>query len=417
MSSGSPSAVARWWDHKARHWRFDPPIKTSAVVLVLAVISALVALLIQFRGGFTAATRLTLVGDRSGLVMDPGAKVTFNGVRVGRVTAVRAREWNGTTKAELSVDIQPRYIKVIPANSIVEVEASTMFGNKFLSLSSPRNPVPARISEVGVIDITHVTTEFDSLFETMTSISEKIDPVKLNLMLSSTAEALTGMGSRLGRALADSNAVLDELNPHMPGIREQLRSLNTLAEIYTRAAPDFVDSLDQIAGTAATLNRQRRDLDSALLAAIGFADNAADITERGGPYFVRFNADLRPTSALFDLYSPEIFCTIRNYANLLPLARQHLGGNGYAMRMHMGMLPGAQNPYIYPDNLPRVNARGGPAGAPGCWMPVTRDFWPAPMLVADTGVSLAPYNHFEIGQPNLLEYVWGRQSGEMTINP
>lgn len=417
MSTGSPGAVVRWWDHKVRHWRFHPPLKTSAVGLVLFVVSTLVALLIQFRGGFTAATRLTMVGDRSGLVMDPGAKVTFNGVRVGRVTAVRPREWNGTTKAELSVDIQPRYIKLMPANSVVEVEASTMFGNKFLSLSSPAHPTAARISEVGVIDITHVTTEFDSLFETMTSIAEKVDPVKMNLMLSATAEALTGMGSSLGRAINDSNVILDELNPRMGRVGDQLRSLNALAGIYTAAAPDFFDSLDQASATARTLNGQRGDLDAALLAAIGFAGNAADVTERSGPYFVRFNADLQPTSALFDRYSPEIFCTIRNYANLLPLAREHLGGDGYAMRMHMGMLPGAQNPYVYPDNLPRVNARGGPAGAPGCWMPVTRDFWPAPMLVADTGVSLAPYNHFEIGQPNLLEYVWGRQSGEITINP
>jgi len=39
------------------------------------------------------------------------------------------------------------------------------------------------------------------------------------------------------------------------------------------------------------------------------------------------------------------------------------------------------------------------------------------MLVADTGVSLAPYNHFEFGQPSLIDYVWGRQIGESTINP
>ena len=59
----------------------------------------------------------------------------------------------------------------------------------------------------------------------------------------------------------------------------------------------------------------------------------------------------------------------------------------------------------------------GPGGAPGCWQNITRDFWPAPYLVADTGASIAPYNHFELGQPILNEYVWGRQIGEYTINP
>jgi phospholipid/cholesterol/gamma-HCH transport system substrate-binding protein len=35
----------------------------------------------------------------------------------------------------------------------------------------------------------------------------------------------------------------------------------------------------------------------------------------------------------------------------------------------------------------------------------------------ETGASIAPYNHVELGQPLLIEYVWGRQIGELTINP
>ena len=66
---------------------------------------------------------------------------------------------------------------------------------------------------------------------------------------------------------------------------------------------------------------------------------------------------------------------------------------------------------------PRVNARGGPEGRPGCWQKVTRELWPNPYLVMDTGFSIAPYNHAEIPQPVLVEYVWGRQVGEPTINP
>jgi phospholipid/cholesterol/gamma-HCH transport system substrate-binding protein len=35
----------------------------------------------------------------------------------------------------------------------------------------------------------------------------------------------------------------------------------------------------------------------------------------------------------------------------------------------------------------------------------------------DTGYSLAPYNHIALGQSALVDYVWGRQFGEYTINP
>ena len=96
-----------------------------------------------------------------------------------------------------------------------------------------------------------------------------------------------------------------------------------------------------------------------------------------------------------------------------------------------------------------MNAHGGPEGRPGCWQPVTRDLWPNPYLVMDTGASIAPYNHIELaslfgcaglppcflpaalpGPPPLVliplpvplitpgsEYIWGRQFGEHTINP
>jgi phospholipid/cholesterol/gamma-HCH transport system substrate-binding protein len=35
----------------------------------------------------------------------------------------------------------------------------------------------------------------------------------------------------------------------------------------------------------------------------------------------------------------------------------------------------------------------------------------------DTGASMAPYNHFEVGSPFVVDYVWGRQLGDNTINP
>ena len=92
------------------------------------------------------------------------------------------------------------------------------------------------------------------------------------------------------------------------------------------------------------------------------------------------------------------------------------GNNGYSLRS-AGTFFGAGNPYIYPDNLPRVNAHGGPEGKPGCWQTITHDLWPAPYLVTDTGFSLAPYNHLSLGQPFAIDFVWGRQVGEYSINP
>ncbi len=199
-------------------------------------------------------------------------------------------------------------------------------------------------------------------------------------------------------------------------LQKDTRSLSALADVYVKASPDFWGSLDNAVTTARTLNDRRGDLDAALLAAAGFGNTAGDVFERGEPYFVRGQADLIPTAQVLDKYSPQFYCQLRNEAEALQLANSSFGGNGYSLDTVTEFL-GAPNPYIYPDNLPRVNAKGGPGGAPGCWQRIDRNFWPAPYLVMDNGASLAPYNHFELGQPILNEYVWGRQIGEYTINP
>jgi phospholipid/cholesterol/gamma-HCH transport system substrate-binding protein len=401
-----------------RRSRPPPPYKT--VGLVTIVVMGLVGLVLysQFRGDFTPKTKLTMVVARAGLVMDPGSKVTYNGVEIGRVAGISEITRAGKPAAKVVLDVTPKYVNMIPANVAAEVKATTVFGNKYVALSSPKNPAPQSITPSMVIDATTVTTEFNTLFETLTSITEKIDPVKVNLTLSATAQALAGLGEKFGASLLNGNAILDDVNPQLPRLRFDIAQLAALGDTYADAAPDLWDALEHAVTTARTLNRQQSDLDAALLAAAGLGNSGADVFERSGPYFSRGAADLVPTAQLLDEYSPEIFCTIRNFSEVAPKLHVALGDNGYALGAHSsGSIAGAPNPYTYPENLPRTNAHGGPGGRPGCWKSITRELWPAPYLVMDTGASVAPYNHFEVGSPLAVEYVWGRQLGDNTINP
>nr|MCW1958519.1 MCE family protein [Mycobacterium sp.] len=390
-----------------------PPIRLAGIVTLLILALVLTFLLLQFRGALTPKTPLTMVAARAGLVMDPNAKVTYNGVEIGRVTKIEPTQIDGKEAAKFSLEVKPKFVPLIPSNVDADIQATTIFGNKFVSLSTPKNPSTERISSSDVIDARSTTVEFNTLFETVTGLAEKIDPVKLNLTLSATAEALTGLGTKFGESIVKANVALDNLNPRLPRLQYGMQQLAGIADVYTGAGPDFWDAVDNALTTVRTLNDQRGDLDAALLAAAGFGNTGADVFERGAPYLVRALSDLVPTSQLLNTYSPELFCMIRNYAEVLPAALDGFGGNGYSLADRAELI-GAPNPYIYPDNLPRVNARGGPGGAPGCWQKVTRDFWPAPTLVADTGATIAPYNHFELGQPIVNEYVWGRQVGENT---
>ena len=422
-----------------------PPYKWAGVALLVIAAVILVLVYGQFRGDFTTKTKLTMLASRAGLVMDPGAKVTYNGVEIGRVATISPIVRDGKPAAKFALDVYPRYLPLIPANVNADIKATTVFGGKYVSLTAPKNPSPQRITPQTVIDARSVTTEINTLFQTITSIAEKVDPVKLNLTLSAAAQALAGLGDRFGQSIVNGNAILDDVNPQLPQARHDIQALTALADTYANGAPDLFDFLNNAVITSRTINQQQKALDQALLSAAGFGNIGGDIFERGGPYLGRGAADLVPTTELLDTYSPELYCTIRNFHDLEPKVAAFTGGyNGYSLSTESelisglgllanpvsavatiatlfgglaGVVGGAPNPYIWPENLPRVNARGGPGGAPGCWQHITRDLWPAPLLVMDTGNSLAPYNHLDTGSPYAIEYVWGRQVGDNTINP
>ncbi|MFB1296441.1 MCE family protein [Mycobacterium sp. pW049] len=396
----------------------QPPYKIAGLVLALVAIIALVLVYLQFRGDFLPRTELTMVSARSGLSMDPGAKVTYNGVEIGRVGEVEETNVDGEPRAKIILEVNPKYLDLIPRNVEADISATTVFGNKYVSFRSPSDPSPQRITASDVIDVTSVTTEFNTLFETVVDIAAQVDPIKLNQTLTATAQALDGLGDRFGESIENGNQILSEVNPRLPDLRRDNQLLADLGEVYADAAPDLFDGLQNAVTTARTLNEQQGNVDQALMAAVGFGNTGGEVFERSGPYLARGVEDLIPTSELLDEYSPSLFCTIRNYHDVEPKIADALGGNGYSLRTRSEVLGlGAGNAYVYPDNLPRVNAKGGPGGRPGCWQPITRDLWPAPYLVLDTGASIAPYNHLELGQPLLTEYVWGRQVGEHTINP
>lgn len=393
-----------------------PPFIRLAVAGAAVLVLIAVLVLVQFRGGFTAKEPITLIADRAGLLIGPGSKITLNGVEIGKVGSLTEIERDGKPAAKFTLNISPKYVPLIPTNVDAAIKATTVFGGKYVALASPKQPGPP-ISSADVITVSSVSTEINTVFQTVTSIAQSVDPVKLNLTLSGAADALSGLGDKFGTALVNGNDVLNNLNPQMDQLHADIKHLATVTDALGDASPDLWSALDHLTTTARTLNTQQKDLDATLLSAIGFSNTGTDVLNKSQPHLAQTLLQLAPVSALLDTYSPELACAIRNAGQVEPaVAASEGGGNGYSVRVHTQLVGGA-NPYVFPDNTPRVNARGGPGGAPGCWQQITRDLWPAPALVMDTGASIAPYKQFRIGSPWANDYVWGRQIGENTVNP
>ena len=103
------------------------------------------------------------MSPRAGLVVEPGSKVTYNGVEIGRVSHIDMVDEHGTPMAKLTLDVNPRYLSYIPANVAAEIRATTVFGSKYISFSSPKDPSQQRISPHDVTNASAVTTEFNRL--------------------------------------------------------------------------------------------------------------------------------------------------------------------------------------------------------------------------------------------------------------
>jgi phospholipid/cholesterol/gamma-HCH transport system substrate-binding protein len=337
----------------------------------------------MFNKSFASFVPVTLVSERSGLVMEVGAKVKLRGVQVGEVGTITG----GNTPVSLKLNLFPDQVKFIPANVQARIRATTIFGAKYVELVYPSDPSPQRLVSGAVLRSDNVSTEVNTVFENLVGLLNQIDPAKLNAILSALAEGVRGQGQRIGEATTDLNQVLLALNPRSDTIRADFRSLKGFADTYSAAAQNILATLDAASTTSTTITGQSKQLDSLLLNITGFSNSGVNLLAPNRDNVIRSINDLQPTTALLAKYNPEYTCLLLGAKTLLDTGYFGIAGgdNGKSLIVDAALLFG-KDQYRYPDNLPIVAAKGGPDGKPSCGsLPdVAKDF-PVRALVTDTG--------------------------------
>ncbi|WP_159229791.1 MCE family protein, partial [Mycolicibacterium vanbaalenii] len=368
MSAHSASLSRRygWW---------------AAGLVITVVMLALIAAAL-FAGTFRRFVPVTLTSERSGLVMEPGAKVKLRGAEVGRVGSLRSTG----DAASLTLEIAPDQIRYIPANVEAEIKATTAFGAKYVDLIVPGEPTAQRLERGAVLQSRNVSTEVNTVFENLVGILDKIDISKLNGTLTALAEGLRGQGERIGQATTDANRVLSAINPRMDTLREDFRSTAKFADAYSAAAQDIITVLDAASTSSETVSRQASDLDALLLNTIGFANAGIDLLAPNRDNAIRAINVLEPTTNLLFNYDPMLTCTLMGAKWYLDNgAHEAVGGNGRTLVVDAGLHFG-DDPYKYPQHLPIVAARGGPGGKPSCGsLPDASKMFPVRQLITNTG--------------------------------
>jgi len=351
-------------------------------ILLLLIIGVLAFTPVAFDRTYKSYATVILHADRSGLIMDPFAKVKYRGVQVGRVRSIT----DGKV-VTLQLDLSEDQLQYIPANVRAQITAPTAFGAKYVELLPPDDPSAARLAKGAVLDSDKVSDEVNTTFGNLVNVLDKVDVTKLNGALTALAEGFRGKGQDIGHAITDADQYLSQINPRSEKIRSDWQALKDFSDTYGVAARDILKILDAASTTGATVADNAQSLDALLLATIGFSNSGINLIGPNKDNLVSGINGLESTTRLLMKYNPELTCTLLGaqvmYDDMGFI--NTVGGNGYSVVLDAALLLG-DDPYKYPDNLPIVGQKGGPGGRPGCGsLPDVRKNWPVRYIVTNSG--------------------------------
>ena len=330
-------------------------VRIAAAILAAVVVAAAVFTYLSYTAAFTPTDKVTVLSPRAGLVMETQAKVKYRGIQVGEVESI---EYAGN-EAKLTLAIRRGEIRYIPSNAVVRIAGTTVFGAKAVEFLPPEDPTPTSLRPGAEVMAKDVQLEVNTLFQTLTDLLAKIDPINLNATVSALAEGLRGNGDNLGATLAGLNSYLAQFNPKLPALQEDLRKTAVVADIYGDAGPDLVRILDNAPTIADTVVDEQENLNTTLLAATGLAENGTATLEPAADDYIAAIQRLRAPLKVLGEYSPIFPCVLQAVDLAIDRFGPIIGGTRPGLFTSSNFLPGSPA-YTYPESLPIVNASGGP---------------------------------------------------------
>jgi phospholipid/cholesterol/gamma-HCH transport system substrate-binding protein len=354
---------------------------------------------------FSSTDKVTVTSPRAGLVMEQDAKVKYRGIQVGKVKSIA---YQGD-QAKLSLAIDSSAMHQIPSNAAVHIAGNTIFGAKSVEFIPPPVPSGAALRNGANVPATAVQLEVNTLFQKLTDVLDKIDPVQLNGSVSALAEGLRGNGENLGGLLSGLNSYLGKLNPKLPQLQSGFAKTAVVGNIYGDAAPDLATTFDNMPAISKTLVDQRENLNKALLATTGLANNGYDTLAPAADDFIAGVQRFRAMSSLLAEYSPEFGCLLKGIEKALERFGPSLGGTKPALYVQSSFIPGAPA-YTYPESLPVANATGGPncRGLPDLPSKQYGGSWfRSPFLVTDSAyIPFQPNTEVQFDAPSTAQFLF-----------
>lgn len=189
-------------------------------LIALAILAVLIFLLTGADNPFEEKTYLyTYMSDSAAL--NEGAAVRLNGILIGKVKSVDlSGEKNNARAIRMSLQVDKRYLALVPNDSIIAFSAENVLGAKFLNIKRGTSATP--IQAGGELrtrdekDFLEVVQSAMPLLESLQSILKRIDKV--------VAQVESGQGS-IGKLLFDAS-IYNRVDSMLGDVQKVTRALS-----------------------------------------------------------------------------------------------------------------------------------------------------------------------------------------------
>jgi phospholipid/cholesterol/gamma-HCH transport system substrate-binding protein len=331
-------------------------VRRSAGIAFLLVMAVLAWLSVQvYQEEFSDDVLVTLKTDRIGNQLNKASQVKARGVVVGDVRAVHAAQDGATVELAM----KPEALERIPKDVTALLIPKTLFGERYVQLSIPDDSSADPIAAGDVIrqDRSRNAIELERVFDDLMPVLKAVQPEKLATTLTAIATALEGRGEQLGRAMTSTAAYLEEFNPNLPTLTDDLRDLAEVSELYGDIAPDLLDSLTDSSVTLNTVAVKRVQLTDLYAQVTRSSQDVTLFLRNNSENLIRLAASSRAPLEVAAEYSPSFPCTLKALTDLKPSVDRLLRGGGVHVDL---VVTEDRGKYVPGRDDPVYDATGGP---------------------------------------------------------
>lgn len=283
-----------------------------------------------FTQKFISSVPVTITTSNVGLAFPSNADVKLRGMIVGEVRSVKPT----ATGVKINIAMQPKTMHLIPKDVTAQIVPKTLFGEKYISLVPDANRSPETLKAGDNISTAVVPIEVETLLNDLYPLLQAVQPAELSSTLTAVSTALSGRGEKLGTTLVDLNKYLEQVNPDVPQLINDLTTLGKVSDGYAAAMPELGRLLKNVVVTGNTVVAKRAQLEAFFQEGTKLANSTSDLVDKNGDNIVTLAREGRPVVELLSRFSPTFPCTFKALTDVVP----HLNSVFRGGKVHINLI-------------------------------------------------------------------------------